>query len=239
MSNAVFVTGANRGIGLAIAEAFHAAGYAVAAGHRAPEDAAALRERGFTPVQCDVTSADSVDSAFDAAESVLGPVGVAVANAGVTRDGLLMRMTDDDVAAVLDTNVAGAIRVARRASKSMVRARSGRIIFIGSVVGLLGNAGQANYAASKAALVGLARSTARELGGRGITANVIAPGFVTTDMTADLAAEQQEQLLAQIPMRRYASPDEIAQVALFLASDAASYITGAVVPVDGGMGMGH
>ena len=239
MSNVVLVTGANRGIGLAIARAFRDAGYAVAAGHRAAEDASVLRELGFTPVRCDVSDSASVDSAFDEAEAALGPVGVAVANAGVTRDGLLLRMSDDDVAAVLDTNVAGAIRVARRASKTMVRARTGRIILIGSVVGLLGNAGQVNYAASKAALVGVARSMARELGGRGITTNVIAPGFVTTDMTADLGQEQQEQLMSQIPLRRYASAEEVAQVALFLASDAASYITGAVIPVDGGMGMGH
>lgn len=239
MSGVVLVTGANRGIGLAIAHAFHNAGFAVAAGHRSPADADVLKALGFTPVACDVTDTASVDRAFDTAEAELGPIAVAVANAGVTRDGLLLRLSDEDVEQVLDTNLAGAIRVARRASKTMVRARSGRIILIGSVVGLLGNAGQVNYSASKAGLVGVARSLARELGSRGITANVIAPGFVATDMTADLGQEQQEQLMSQIPLRRYATPEEIAQVAVFLASDAASYITGAVIPVDGGMGMGH
>lgn len=239
MSDVALVTGANRGIGLAIAIAFQTAGYRVAACHRSPDDAPSLRDRGFTPVQCDVTDAASVDAAFDEAESALGPVSVAVANAGMTRDGLLMRMSEDDLLAVLDTNLVGAIRVARRASKTMLRARRGRIILIGSVVGLLGNAGQVNYAASKAGLVGAARSMARELGSRGVTANVIAPGFVATDMTAALGESQQAELMKQIPLQRYATPEEVADVAVFLASPAAAYITGAVIPVDGGMGLGH
>jgi 3-oxoacyl-[acyl-carrier protein] reductase len=237
MSEVVLVTGANRGIGLAIARGFAAAGYSVVATHRSPDDASALRAEGFFSVTCDVTDSASVDAAFDAAEAELGPVTIVVANAGLTRDGLVMRMSDDDIDAVLDTNLFGAIRVARRASKSMVKARRGRIIFISSVVGMLGSAGQVNYAASKSGLIGAARSLARELGGRGITANVVSPGFVTTDMTATLDESRQNEILKQIPLQRFAEPSEIAGVCLFLAS--AGYITGVVLNVDGGMGMGH
>ena len=239
MSNVVLVTGASRGIGLAIASAFLNAGYQVAAAHRSPADAAALAGAGFFPVQCEVTDAQSIDAAFDLVEAELGPVTVAVANAGITRDGLVLRMSDDDIDAVMQTNLIGSIKVARRAAKSMVRAKRGRIIFISSVVGLLGSAGQVNYSASKSGLVGAARSLARELGGRGITANVVAPGFVETDMTASLTPERQQAILGQIPLARYAQPSEIAEVCVFLASPAAGYITGNVLAVDGGLGMGH
>ena len=239
MSDVVLVTGASRGIGLAIASAFKAAGHQVAATCRTDADAAALAAAGFFPVTCEVTDAASVDAAFDAAEAELGPVTVAVANAGITRDGLILRMSDEDIDNVLQTNLAGSLRVARRAAKSMVRAKRGRLIFISSVVGLLGSAGQANYAASKSGLVGAARSLARELGGRGITANVVAPGFVETDMTAALTPERQQAILSQIPLGRYAHGSEIADVCVFLASPAAAYITGCVVNVDGGLGMGH
>jgi 3-oxoacyl-[acyl-carrier protein] reductase len=180
-----------------------------------------------------------VDAAFELIEQELGPISVCIANAGITRDGLIMRMSDEDFAAVIDTNLAGAFRVARRAARGMARARSGRLIFISSVVGLLGSAGQANYAASKAGLVGLARSLARELGPRGVTANVVAPGFVETDMTAALAEDRRTEIVAQVPLGRFATSAEVAGVVTFLASDAAAYITGAVVPVDGGLGMGH
>lgn len=239
MSDVVLVTGASRGIGLAIATAFKAAGHQVAAAYRSPSDEAGLKAAGFFPVLCEVTDTASVDAAFDTVEAALGPITVAVANAGVTRDGLILRMSDDDIDAVLQTNLAGAIRVARRAAKSMVRAKRGRLIFISSVVGMLGSAGQVNYAASKSGLVGAARSLARELGGRGITANVVAPGFVETDMTAALSEERQQSILGQIPLARYAQPAEIADVCVFLASPAAGYITGAVLNVDGGLGMGH
>ncbi|NBO46028.1 MAG: SDR family oxidoreductase [Actinobacteria bacterium] len=239
MSDVVLVTGASRGIGFAIATAFKAAGYQVAAAHRSASDEAVLKAAGFFPVLCEVTDSTSVDAAFDTVEAALGPVTVAVANAGVTRDGLVLRMSDDDIDAVLQTNLAGAIKVARRAAKSMVRAKRGRLIFISSVVGLLGSAGQVNYAASKSGLVGAARSLARELGGRGITANVVAPGFVETDMTAALSEERQQTILSQIPLARYAQPAEIADVCVFLASSDAAYITGTVLNVDGGLGMGH
>ena len=239
MSDVVLVTGASRGIGFAIATAFKAAGYQVAAAHRSESDEAVLKAAGFFPVLCEVTDSTSVDAAFDTVEAALGPVTVAVANAGVTRDGLVLRMSDDDIDAVLQTNLAGAIKVARRAAKSMVRAKRGRLIFISSVVGLLGSAGQVNYAASKSGLVGAARSLARELGGRGITANVVAPGFVETDMTAALSEERQQTILSQIPLARYAQPAEIADVCVFLASSDAAYITGTVLNVDGGLGMGH
>lgn len=224
-----------------MARALRADGHTVAVTHRAapPDAVAALRAEGLHPITCDVTSSESVDTAFDQVEAELGPVRVAVANAGITRDGLVVRMSDEDIDAVLDTNLVGALRVARRAARSMMRQRQGRIIFISSVVGLLGSAGQVNYAASKAGLVGAARSLARELGGRGITANVIAPGFVDTDMTAELGDERREQILTGIPLGRYATAEEIASVAAFLAGDGAAYITGAVVPVDGGLGMGH
>ena len=231
----VLVTGGNRGIGLAIARSFAEAGHHVAVTTRsgaAPE--------GLAAVTCEVTETASVDAAFTAAEQALGgPVEVLVANAGITRDQLLMRMSDAEFDEVLDTNLAGAFRCARRASKGMIRLRYGRIIFVSSVVGLYGSPGQANYAASKAGLVGLARSISRELGGRGITANVVAPGFIDTDMTAELPDERRAAYLAAIPAGRFASPQEVAAAVRFLASDEAGYVTGAVLPVDGGLGMGH
>ena len=190
-------------------------------------------------LRCDVTSATDVDAAFAAVEERFGPVEVLVANAGITNDGLLLRMSEADFTTVVDTNLAGAYRVAKRAASGMVRARRGRMIFVSSVVGMLGSAGQANYAASKAGLVGLARSLARELASRAITVNVVAPGPVATDMTAALADARQADLTAAVPLGRFASPEEIASVISFLASDAAGYITGAIIPVDGGLGMGH
>lgn len=234
MSRSVLVTGGNRGIGLAVARAFAADGEQVAITYRSGEPPAGLRG-----VRCDVTDAAQVDRAFGEVEEAQGPVEVLVANAGITRDQLLLRMAEEDFTTVLDTNLTGAYRVARRAARGMLRARSGRLIFISSVVGLLGSAGQANYAAAKAGLVGLARSLARELGSRSITANVVAPGFVDTDMTAALPADRREQILGQVPLGRLATADEVAGVVRFLAGDAAAYITGAVVPVDGGLGMGH
>ncbi|MGB7818702.1 MAG: beta-ketoacyl-ACP reductase [Ornithinibacter sp.] len=231
----VLVTGGNRGIGLAIAQGFAAAGDRVAVTHRSGEP-----PEGLTGVRCDVTDSASVDAAFTEAEEKLGgPIEVLVANAGVTKDGLLMRMSDDDWDTVIDTNLAGAFRCARRASKGMIRLRRGRIILISSVVGLYGGPGQANYAASKAGLVGLARSITRELGGRGITANVVAPGFIDTDMTAALPEDTRKTYQAAIPAGRFASPEEVAAAVRFLAGDDAAYISGAVIPVDGGLGMGH
>ena len=230
----MLVTGGNRGIGLAVARAFAVAGDRVAVTSRSGEG-----PEGMTTVPCDVTDAAAVDAAFASVEEAQGPVEVLVANAGITRDTLLLRMSEDDWAAVLETNLTGAFRVAKRATKSMLRARTGRLIFISSVVGLLGSPGQANYAASKAGLVGLARSLARELGSRSITANVVAPGFVDTDMTAELPEERRTEILATVPLGRYATPDEVAGVVTWLASDSAAYITGAVIPVDGGLGMGH
>ncbi|MFW5474182.1 3-oxoacyl-ACP reductase FabG [Knoellia sp. CPCC 206450] len=231
----VLVTGGNRGIGLAIAKAFADAGDSVIVTSRngqAPD--------GLRAVTCDVTDTASVDAAFTAAEEVFGgPVQVLVANAGITKDGLLMRMSDEDFDAVIDTNLAGTFRCVRRASTGMIKARGGRIILISSVVGLYGGPGQTNYAASKAALVGLARSVTRELGGRGITANVVAPGFIETDMTAALPEETQKTYKAGIPAGRFAQASEVAAVVRFLASDDAAYVTGAVIPVDGGLGMGH
>jgi len=230
----VLVTGGNRGIGLAIARAFSAQGDKVAVTHRgsgAPD--------GLFGVQCDVTDPGQVDEAFAAVEAQQGPVEVLVANAGITDDTLLLRMSDGQFTRVLDTNLAGAYRVAKRAAAKMLRARSGRLIFISSVVGLTGSAGQANYAASKAGLVGLARSIARELGSRNITANVVTPGFVRTDMTAVLGEERQAEILGQVPLGRMATAEEVAGVVTFLAGDGAAYITGAVIPVDGGLGMGH
>ena len=231
----VLVTGGNRGIGLSIAQAFAAQGDRVAITLRsgqAPE--------GLTGVTCEVTDSGSVDSAFAAAEEALGgPIEVLVANAGITRDTLLMRMSDEEFNAVIDTNLTGAFRCARRASKGMIRLRRGRIIFISSVVGLYGSPGQTNYAASKSGLVGLARSITRELGGRGITANVVAPGFIDTDMTAELPEDRRAAYLATIPAGRFAAPEEVAAAVTWLASPGAAYISGAVVPVDGGLGMGH
>lgn len=228
------VTGGNRGIGLATALALRNSGHLVVAGTRsgtAPE--------GLAAVTMDVSNTESVDAAFDEIERDYGPVDVLVANAGITRDGLILRMSDDDIDEVLQTNLVGAIRCARRGAKGMVRARKGRIILVSSVVWALGSAGQVNYAAAKAGLVGVARSLSRELGGRGITCNVVAPGFVETDMTDVLDESHRETIRGQIPLGRYATPVEVAGVIDFLAGDAAAYITGAVIPVDGGLGMGH
>jgi len=231
----VLITGGNRGIGLAIARAFAAAGDNVVITHRSGEP-----PEGLAGVICEVTDSDSVNAAFTAAEEKLGgPVEVLVANAGITRDGLLMRMSDEDFNSVIDTNLAGAFRCARRASKGMIKARKGRIVFISSVAGLTGSAGQTNYSASKSGLVGLARSISHELGGRGITANVVAPGLIETEMTADLSPDLKKTYLAGIPANRFASPDEVAAVVRFIASPDAAYITGAVIPVDGGLGLGH
>ena len=234
MSRSVLVTGGNRGIGRAIAQAFVDNGDNVAITYRSGEP-----PEGFLAVRCDVTDADSVEAAFAEIEEKQGPVEVLVANAGITKDPLVLRMSDDDWTSVLDTNLTGSFRVAKRAAKGMLRLKRGRIIFISSVVGLLGSAGQVNYAASKSGLVGMARSLARELGGRSITANVVAPGFVETEMTAVLPEEKKAEYKAQIPLKRYATPDEVASAVQWLASDGAAYITGAVIPVDGGLGMGH
>lgn len=234
MSRSVLVTGGNRGIGLAIARELAAAGDAVAVTYRSGEP-----PEGLFGVKCDVTSWEDVDAAFGKIEAEHGPVEVVVANAGVTKDTLLAIMSEDDFSSVLDTNLTGAFRVSKRAVKGMMRKRRGRIILISSVVGLLGSGGQVNYAASKAGMVGLARSMARELGSRNITANVVAPGFVETDMTAALGDDRQAEIKKHIPLGRIATVDEIAKVVRFLASDDAAYITGAVIPVDGGLGMGH
>jgi 3-oxoacyl-[acyl-carrier protein] reductase len=235
MSRSVLVTGGNRGIGLAIARAFAEQGDKVAVTYRSGEP-----PEGLFGVRCDVTSPSDVDRAFDEVEAQHGPVEVLVANAGITRDTLLLRMSDEDFQDVLQTNLVGSFRVAKRASKGMMlRLRRGRIILISSVVGLAGSAGQANYAAAKAGLVGFGRSLARELGPRGITCNVIAPGFVDTAMTAVLPDDRKAEILKAVPLGRYAAPEEVAGVVTFLASDAAAYITGAVIPVDGGLGMGH
>jgi 3-oxoacyl-[acyl-carrier protein] reductase len=231
----VLVTGGNRGIGLAIARGLADAGHQVVITHRSGEP-----PEGLQGVTCEVTDTASVDTAFTAAEELLGgPVEVLVANAGVTRDQLLMRMSDEEYDTVVDTNLGGAFRCARRAVKGMIRLKRGRVIFISSVVGLYGSPGQANYAASKSALVGLARSVSRELGSRNITANVVAPGFIETDMTAALPEDRQKAYLASIPAGRFGQPEEVAAAVRFLASDDAAYITGAVIPVDGGLGMGH
>ena len=234
MARSVLVTGGNRGIGLAVARALAADGDAVAVTHRSGE-----APEGLFGVRCDVTDTASVDEAFTAVEKEQGPVEVLVANAGVTRDQLLLRMSDDDFEAVLDTNLTGAFRCVRRASKGMIRLRRGRIVLISSVVGLYGSPGQVNYAASKAGLVGIARSVTRELGGRGITANVVAPGFIETDMTASLPEDTRAAYVKAIPAGRFAAAEEVAAAVRFLASDATAYVSGAVLPVDGGLGMGH
>lgn len=229
----MLVTGGNRGIGLAIARAFSEAGDKVAVTHRgsgAPD--------GLFGVRCDVTDEASVDAAFGEVEAAHGPVQVLVANAGITDDKLLLRMTEQSFTAVLDANLTGAYRVAKRAAAGMVRARGGRMVFISSIVAMTGAPGQANYAASKAGLIGLARSLARELGSRNITANVVAPGFIETDMTAAMTEQRKGEVLAGVPLRRYGAAQEVAEVVRFLASDAAGYVTGAVLPVDGGLGMG-
>ncbi len=234
MSRVILITGGSRGIGLACAQRFAALGDRVAVTYNSspPPD-------GYFAVKCDVTSAESVDAAFKAVEAEFGPVEVLVSNAGITKDGLLLRMSETDFGSVIDANLTAAYRVAKRATQGMLRARAGRIIFMSSVVALLGSAGQANYAASKAGLVGLARSLARELGSRSITVNVVAPGPVETDMTAALGDKRLAELTAAVPLARMASADEIAGVVTFLASPDAAYITGAVIPVDGGLGMGH
>jgi len=230
----VLVTGGNRGIGFAIAEEFVAQGHRVAVTARSGQG-----PEGTLTVVADVTDAASVDAAFTIVEAELGPVEVVVANAGITKDGLLMRMSEEDFTSVVDTNLGGAFRVVKRASKGMLKARFGRIVLVSSVVGLLGGAGQANYSASKAALVGFARSLTREVGARGITANVVAPGFVETDMTAVLPDEQQAEYKKSIPAGRFGTASEVAKAITWLASDDAGYVSGAVVPVDGGLGMGH
>ena len=230
----VLITGGNRGIGYAIAAEFVALGHRVAVTARSGEGPA-----GSLTVRADVTSAESLDAAFTEVEEKLGPVEVVVANAGITRDTLLLRMSEEDFTDVIDTNLTGAFRVVKRASKGMLKARFGRIILVSSVVGLLGSAGQVNYSASKSGLVGLARSVTRELGSRGITANVVAPGFIETDMTAELPEQQQADYRKSIPAGRFATAEEVAKVIAWLASDDAGYISGAVIPVDGGLGMGH
>jgi 3-oxoacyl-[acyl-carrier protein] reductase len=228
------VTGANRGIGLAVASTLAADGFHVVIGTRSGDAIA-----GFDCVQLDVSSSQSVEDAFTFIESSWGVPEVIVCNAGKTKDALVMRMPDEDFSDVVDTNLTGAFRVAKRATKGLLKLKRGRLIFIGSVVALLGSAGQVNYAASKAGLVGMARSFARELGSRGITANVIAPGFVETDMTADLDQKRRDEIAESIPLARFSKVQEIANVVSFIASDKAAYITGAVIPVDGGLGMGH
>src|ERR1019366_1720031 len=234
MSRSVLVTGGNRGIGLAIARRLADGGDAVTVTSRSGGEIP-----GLTVARCDVRDAAAVDQAFTIAEAAHGPVEVLVANAGITRDQLLALMSEADFSEVLDTNLGGAYRVAKRAVRGMIRMRRGRIIFISSVVGLLGSGGQANYAASKAGLIGLARSLARELGTRGITVNVVAPGFVDTDMTAALPEDKKAAILAGVPLRRYAEATEVAGAVAFLGGPDAAYITGAVIPVDGGLGMGH
>lgn len=228
------VTGGNRGIGLAIAQELKAQGSRVVVTYRtggAPS--------GFEAVQMDVTSSESVDAGFTEIESKFGVPEIIVANAGITRDALVMRMSDEDFIDVIDANLTGAFRVARRATRGLLKLKRGRLIFVGSVVGSVGSAGQVNYSASKSGLVGMARSFARELGSRGITANVVAPGFVETDMTSDLDEKRREEIANSVPLRRFCSAQEIAGVVSFLASEKASYITGALIPVDGGLGMGH
>ena len=234
MSSLALVTGGNRGIGLAIAQSLKNSGFDVVVTHRS-----GLAPEGFKSVIMDVTNTQSVDRAFDEIEKEWGLVEIVVANAGITKDGLVMRMSDEDFETVIDANLTGAFRVARRATKGLLKLKKGRLIFVGSVVGALGSAGQVNYSSSKSGLVGMARSFARELGSRGITANVIAPGFVETDMTATLDEKRRNEIAASVPLGRFCSAEEIADVVTFIASPQASYISGALIPVDGGLGMGH
>lgn len=233
-SRVVLITGGNRGIGHAIAQEFVSLGHKVAVTVRSGKG-----PEGALTVQADVLDSASLDAAIAEVESKLGPIEVLVANAGITKDTLLLRMSDQDFEEVINTNLNGVFRVLKRASKSMIKQRFGRVVLIGSVVGLLGSAGQINYSASKSALVGMARSFSRELGGRGITANVVAPGFIDTDMTKELSEAQQADYLSRIPAGRFASPSEVAKVVAWISGDDAGYITGAVIPVDGGLGMGH
>jgi 3-oxoacyl-[acyl-carrier protein] reductase len=228
------VTGGNRGIGLAIARSLQSEGHRVVITYRS-----GTPPEGFDAVQMDVTDGQSVESAFAKIESEIGHPEIIVANAGITKDTLVMRMSDEDFESVIDANLTGAFRVAKRATKGLLKLKRGRLIFVGSVVGSVGAAGQVNYSASKSGLVGMARSFARELGSRGITANVIAPGFVETDMTSSLDEKRRSDIAAQVPLGRFCSAEEIAEVVSFIASNKASYITGAIIPVDGGLGMGH
>jgi 3-oxoacyl-[acyl-carrier protein] reductase len=228
------VTGGNRGIGLAIARSLQSEGHRVVITYRS-----GTPPEGFDAVQMEVTDGQSVESAFAKIESEIGQPEIIVANAGITKDTLVMRMSDEDFESVIDANLTGAFRVAKRATKGLLKLKRGRLIFVGSVVGSVGAAGQVNYSASKSGLVGMARSFARELGSRGITANVIAPGFVETDMTSSLDEKRRSDIAAQVPLGRFCSADEIAEVVSFIASSKASYITGAIIPVDGGLGMGH
>jgi 3-oxoacyl-[acyl-carrier protein] reductase len=230
----ILITGGNRGIGFAIAESFLAHGHRVAVTARSGQG-----PDGALTVRADVTDPDSLDKAIAEVSEKLGPIEVLVANAGITRDTLIMRMSDEDFETVIDTNLTGVFRVVKRVITPMIKGKFGRVILISSVVGLYGSPGQVNYASAKAGLVGFARSLTRELGGRGITANVVAPGFIETDMTAELSDEQKTAYQAAIPAGRFAKPGEVAEVVAWLASDAASYISGAVIPVDGGLGMGH
>ena len=231
----VLVTGGNRGIGLAIAKSFLANGDKVAVTYRSTAE---LPE-GILGVRADVTDEASIDAAFSEVEAAHGPVEVLVANAGITKDTLLLRMSEDDFASVLDTNLTGAFRVIKRASRGMIKLRKGRVILISSVSGLYGAPGQINYSASKAGMIGIARSLTRELGSRNITANVVAPGFVRTDMTDELSEDKQKECLASVPAGRFAEASEVAGVVRWLSGDEAGYISGAVIPVDGGLGMGH
>jgi 3-oxoacyl-[acyl-carrier protein] reductase len=234
MSRVVLITGGSRGIGLACAQRFAALGDKVAVTYNSSPPPSE-----FFGVKCDVTNTDEVDAAFTAVEEHFGPVEILVSNAGITKDTLLLRMSEADFSAVVDANLTAAFRVVKRATPKMLKARSGRIILMSSVVVLLGSAGHANYAASKAGLVGFARSLARELGSRSITVNVVAPGPVSTDMTAALGEDRLKELTDAVPLNRMASPEEIAGVVAFLAGSDGGYITGAVIPVDGGLGMGH